>query len=224
MFDLQCMQYLKGLQENPENSQLRSQFYELLQSNKDKIDNFIVQFQLSPEQKQLLMEVMQESSSKNSNTKFNNSVHDLNNESNSSTESFYDTTIEYFKEWRDEYFKLRGVNPKCIEIVDNYIQSCLMKQDQYDEVVFENFKSLPSQQNDAFLKFKNHVTNIIIANLIDRLNQEITVVKTSTIPFLKKYKLLFEIERVQKKISKRSIILLRYREVLDESKKIRGVN
>lgn len=226
MFDLQCMQYLKGLEENPQNIELRNQFSQLLNQNRDKIDSFIQQFQLSPQQKQLLMELMQENSPQNSNTQLhnNNSIQNSNNESDSSTNSFYDTTIEYFKEWRDEYFKLRSVSPKCIEIAEKLIQSCLINNGEYSQEAIEIFEALPTQQNDAFLKFKNHVRNIIMANLIERLSQEITVVKTSSISFFKKYTLLFEIERVQKSIAKQKIDISRYNAVLNKSKGIRGGN
>ena len=227
MFDLQCMQYLKGLEENPQNIELRNQFSQLLNQNKDKIDSFIEQFQLSPQQKQLLLEVMQESSTQNINTQLQNanSTKNLNNDTISSTDSFYDLTIEYFNNWREEYFKLRSVSPKCIETVDKYISEILMNNDNnYLQEVVDNFEALPTQQNDAFLKFKNHVRNIMVANLIDRLNQEITVVKTNSIPFFKKYKLLFEIERIQRNVANLKLNISKYNTVLNKSKNIRGVN
>ena len=245
MFEFQCMQYLKELEDtskdSPQYMKLRELLSNLISQNSSKVDSFLSSFNLTQKQKEIFLEVMQESmqtsgSSNNmsvSNISSNN--FDLNPNSTSTNnlnttngienfqEDFFNKTLEVFNEWKEEYFKLRAVSPKCIDISQNYINSFLVKDDLYSSELVELFESLPTNNNSAFENFKNHVINVLVSQLIEIIDQELILIRTSSLGFFKKVYLSYELERLQRKLGKRNIrVLEQLYDKLDESYVYRG--
>ncbi|MCH8519230.1 MAG: hypothetical protein LAT82_00555 [Nanoarchaeota archaeon] len=243
MFEFQCMQYLKELEQIPQDSsqysQLRELLLNLINQNSSKVDSFLSSFNLTQKQKEIFLEVLQEAQNNSSSTN-NNSLDNIsnnhNNNSNNSNnfnsnlnqdanfqEEFFNKTLEYFNEWREEYFKLRSVSPKCIDISQNYIENLLVKDELYSSELIEMFQSLPTNNNDAFENFKNHVINVLISQLIELIDKELILVKTSSLNFFKKVYLSYEFEKLQRKLSKRDIsVLEKLYDKFDESYVFRG--
>ena len=229
MFEFQCMEYLKELELNPQNENLRNSLKLLLQQNSSKVDYFITSFNLSSNQKEILLELLHEQNlDSNSYSTSISQTQSLNSNSNyqvNNQEEFLNATMEFFNNWKEEYFKLRNVSPKCIEIGQEYIQSLLLKDELYSSELINVFTSLPSGGNDAFEKFKNHIINLIIAELIEIIDSELIIIKTSKIPFISKYLLIFKFEMLQKKFAKRQLQYLEnLYDRLDESYALRGGN
>ena len=249
MFEFQCMQYLKELEgiskDSSEYLKLKELLSNLISQNSSKVDSFLSTFNLTQQQKEIFLEVMQESmhtSSSSSNTNvssispnisYNN--FDLNPNSTSSNslsttngienfqEDFFNKTLEVFNEWKEEYFKLRSVSPKCVDIVQNYIDNLLVKDDLYSSELIHLFESLPTNNNSAFENFKNHVINVLVSQLIEIIDQELILIRTSSLGFFKKVYLSYELERLQRKLGKRNIrVLEQLYDKLDESYVFRG--
>ncbi|MFT4244694.1 MAG: hypothetical protein ACMXYB_04555 [Candidatus Woesearchaeota archaeon] len=234
MFEFQCMQYLKELELTPQNEDLRNSLKLLLQQNSSKVDYFITSFNLSSNQKEILLELLQEKNVQGNSFNSNFQTQPLNfvsqnNYNNSAIQQvknqdeFLNKTMDFFNNWKEEYFKLRNVSPKCIEIGQQFIQLVLVVDDLYSTEFINVFTSLSSGGNDAFEKFKNHIINLIIAELIEIIDSELVIIKTSKIPFISKYLLIFKLEILQKKFAKRQLQYLeRLYDLLDESYALRG--
>ena len=236
MFEFQCMQYLKELELSPQNENLRNSLKFLLQQNSSKVDSFINSFNLSSKQKEILLEILQEKNlegdSINSNflneslTSFSQNNHNNNpNQEVHNQDEFIDKTMDFFNNWKEEYFKLRNVSPKCIEIGQEFIHSMLIEHELFSIELINVFISLPSGGNDAFEKFKNHIINLIIAELIEIIDSELIIIKSSNLSFFKKMYLCYDFEKIQKGIGKRKIELIeKLYDKLDESYILRGEN
>lgn len=242
------MQYLKELEGISRNSseymKLKELLSNLISQNSSKVDSFLSTFNLTQQQKEIFLEVMQESmhtssSSNNSNVfsispnnsiqnsfsnSYSNSIPSSNNNSSNTLvdtnfqEDFFNKTLDFFNEWKEEYFKLRSVSPKCVDIVQNYIDNLLVKDDLYSSELIHLFESLPTNNNSAFENFKSHVINVLVSQLIEIIDKELILIKTSSMSFFKKVYLSYELERLQKKLGKKNIsILEQLYDKLDES-------
>lgn len=249
MFELQCMEYLKELEQDPQNTSIRNSLRDLISKNSSKVDSFIVQFNLNSDQKQLLLELMQESSQNESSNLSSNTItqHSQQNMDNiynsfamktgkinsnsqeqiselhisSENEGFYQEVMKYFTTWRNEYFKLGSVSPQCVEIGEMFINKVLSTNNSINKEYLELFESLPEQSNEMFKKFKNNIINIIISQLLEEVTKELTIIRTSSLNWLQKFKLAFKFERLEKKIAKRKISLDELSKLQQESNSIR---
>lgn len=244
MFELQCMEYLKELEQDPQNTSIRNSLRDLISKNSSKVDSFIVQFNLNSDQKQLLLELMQESSNLSNNTIIQHSQENMNDIYNSfamktgkinsnsqeqiselqissENEGFYQEVMKYFTTWRNEYFKLGSVSPQCVEIGEMFINKVLSTNNSINKEYLELFESLPEQSNEMFKKFKNNIMNIIISQLLEEVTKELTIIRTSSLNWLQKFKLAFKFERLEKKIAKRKISLDELSKLQQESNSIR---
>ncbi|MFP4401872.1 MAG: hypothetical protein ACLFPL_01445 [Candidatus Nanoarchaeia archaeon] len=221
MFDLQCMEYLREISHDPQNTNLRSKLIELISKNPQLVEPFIEKFQLNPVQKQLLLELLQEvknNSNNNTNninlndsntiqsmreqsTQNNNSQSSISEMSSNDSQSLYDITFNYFTTWRDEYLKFQKVTQHCIEIAEEFIAKFLWNNQEQVEL----FQSLPTQHNDAFVKFKNHVINVLCVQLIEEVDREITLLKSSPISYLRKIVLIYKFEQFENRVRKKKI-------------------
>lgn len=224
MFEFKCFEYLKELDENPQNEKLFNEFVSFLQSNKDKVEQFIIQNSMKPEHKQILMQALsqapQESVSSSSNQNLSNEEIQLNNlqSDTSNDEAVMNDFLQLFEQWKVEYFKIREVTPKSIEIAEQIVNNYLLERLD----LIKTFQNLPTNQNEAFKNFKNHVLNVLAVNLIEGLQHQISELKTYKISFIKKWALIFKLEKEQKKISKKNFDIQELEELFELIEIVKG--
>lgn len=226
MFQFKCFEYLKELEQQPQNENLHLEFVSFLSENKDKVEEFIIQNSTSikPEQKQILLEsfsqAQQSTQLNNQNNNFQNSQQSFQLNQNSSQEQIINDILTLFEEWKTEYFKLREVTPKCIEIAEIIVNNYLLM----DLELIKIFQELSVEQNEAFKKFKNHIINVLAVILIDKLQIQIEELKTFKLGFIKKWLLILQLEKEQKKISKKKFDINELEEIFQLIEIVKGGN
>ena len=227
MFEFKCFEYLKELEQNPNNEKLHDEFITFLSQNKDKVEQFIIQNSLQPQQKEILMHTMQQidssgissqqsSSLNSSGTSFSNTTFES-NAPQLSGDDFSNRILQTFDQWKAEYLKLQSVTPKCIEITEQFIRDNLFTH--FDNVTTFNF--LPTNSNEVFVKFKNHILNVCAIMFIEQLQEEIDTLKQSK-SFFSRFIAQLRLEREQKKLAHKKFDLNHMREVLSASRQLRG--
>ena len=222
MFEFKCFEYLKELHENPQNEKLFNEFVSFLQSNKDKVEQFIIQNSMKPEHKKILMQAMSQEFQESQNTTQQNSnninIQNLTPPNVNNNEVVMNEILQLFEQWKIEYFKIRKVTPKCIEIAEQIINNYLLERLD----LIKTFQDLPTNQNEAFKNFKNHVLNVLAVNLIEGLQHQITELKKYNISFIKKWALIFKLEKEQKKISKKNFDIQELEELFELIEIVKG--
>lgn len=218
MFEFKCFEYLKEIEENSQNETLKNEFKTFLIQNKDKIEQFIIQNSLKPSQKEILLHTMQEIDSNESQNTIQSYSQTSSIPQNSQNNDFSNIIMQTFEQWREEYFKLRDVTPKCISIAEEFVNTQLLQ----DKNLIDLFTVLPCENNDALRKFKNHVLNILAVDLIENINSELLLIKQGKGSFVKKMLLRYKLERVQLKIAKKQFNISYLEQLVQEAKVLRG--